>query len=172
MDILIKLLATKVVAGLIGVAALLGGKKGDVMLTKPDIKIISDTIFINTALKNSFSEGLEKIILSGTPVSMRLIILADNFMGEVVHNIKYDLIKKTFTVTRSQDSVVVKDIGTAKRLANEFNNLKILYRGREVSIIIKARLAPVKIEAIGDKEFELMYFWDYHSPTLKFVVRR
>ncbi len=172
MDLLVKLLATKAIAVLIGVAALLGGKKGDIVFTTPNIKVISDTVVINTTLKNSFNNEIKEIILSGTPVTIRLIISANDLVMEIPHSIKYDLINKTFTVTKLQDALIVKDFNAASRSMNGFNNIKIFCPTKELTVIMKAVIYPTKIAAIGNKDFELMCFWDYQAPTLKFVVKK
>ncbi|MBI4722596.1 MAG: hypothetical protein HY769_06315 [Candidatus Stahlbacteria bacterium] len=172
MDILVKLLATKVIAVLIGVAVLFGGKKGDIVFTTPNIKVISDTVVINTTLKNSFNKELKEIILSGTPVTIRLLISANNLIMEVPHSIRYDLIAKTFTVTKLQDSLIVKDFNSASRSINGFNNIKLFCPAKELTVIMKAVIDPTKIAAIGNKNFELMCFWNYQAPVLKFVVKK
>ena len=63
----------------------------------------------------------------------------------------------------------------AKKLMNKFNVAiavpELFLSSEKVIVIMRATIDPVKIGAIGDKEFELMAFWDYHTPTLKFVVK-
>ena len=184
MEILLQFLATKAVAALIGVVALLGVKKADVVLSKPEVKILSDSIHINTSLKNSFPEELEKIILSGTPVTIRLKIsysTKDTTLNqEISHRIKYDLASKTFLfVSFCGESITspikLKDIDSAKKSMNKFNvgvGLNPAPTGKEITVIMRAIIDPIKIGAIGNKDFELMAFWDYHTPTLKFVIKQ
>jgi hypothetical protein len=172
MDLLVSLLATKAIAVLIGVTALLIGKKGDVVITPPAVRTVSDTIFITTELKNAFPKKLEEIILSGTPVTVRLSISSGKQRGEVTHCVTYDLSKKNFLVVKTPDSLTVEDIDAAKRLMSRFEDIKIVLPGREVTIILRATLDPAKIEALENKEFELMCFWDYQAPSLKFVAKK
>ena len=186
MEILLQFLATKALAALIGVVALLGVKKADVTLTKPEIKILSDSVCISTTLKNGFPEKLEKIILSGTPVTIRLTtsysVRDTTLSKEIVHRIRYDLANKTFLfVSCCRDRAIsssqhkAKDMDAAKKLMNKFNVVipvpELFLSSEKVIVIMRVTIDPVKIEAIGDKEFELMAFWDYHTPTLKFVVK-
>jgi hypothetical protein len=172
MDLLVPLVATKVIAILIGVTALMAGKKNDVVITPPAIRTISDTIFVSTELRNAFPKKLEEIILSGTPVTLRLAISAGNQRGEVTHCVKYDLSKKNFLIINPPDSSIAKDMDAAKRLMSRFNNMRIVHPGKEVTIILRATLDRAKIEALENKEFELMCFWDYQAPSLKFVAKK
>lgn len=183
MEILLQFVATKAVAALIGVVALLGAKQSDVTFTKPEITI-SDSISINTTLKNSFPKELEKIILSGTPVTIRLKTICSTkdtaLNQEIIHRVKYDLADKTFLFVsycqdRKDSPVKVKDIKEIKKFMNEFNIVitrQFASTGKDITVIMRATIDPIKIEAMENKNFELMAFWDYHTPTLKFVVNQ
>ena len=187
MEILLSLLATKVVAGIIGVVALLGVKQSDVIITPPVTKVVSDSIYINTTLKNSFPKELEKIVLSGTPVTIRLkLSLSDKnttLTQEAIHQIAYELSTKTFFLWfdfahhktgNRNDTLKLKDFAKAKEFMNKFKigiNFK-LPNNEKFTGILKATLDPITIEAMGGRQFDLMCFWDYHTPTFKFFIKQ
>lgn len=184
MEILLSLLATKVVAGIIGVVALLGVKQSDVVFTPPQTKIVSDTIYINTTLKNSFPKELEKIVLSGTPVTIRLKVSLYGrdvtSIHETTHQITYELSTKTFFLVGDEgNTITLKDLSKAKDFMNSFKigiNFQLPLRGEppgeKITAILKATLDPIQIEAMGGKQFDLMCFWDYQTPTFKFVIKK
>lgn len=179
MEILLSLLATKVVAGIIGVAALLGVKQSDVVIAHPETKIVSDSIYINTTLKNSFPKELEKVVLSGTPVTIRLKLSLSGknitLTQEAIHQIAYELPTKTFFLTgNGNDTLKLKDFTKAKEFMNKFKigiNFK-LPPNEKFTGILKVTLDPITIEAMGGKQFDLMCFWDYHTPTFKFFIKQ
>lgn len=180
MEVLLGFFGTKTVAALIGVMALLGAKNKDVAFTKPEISIVADTIYISTSLKNSFPKGLKDIILSGTPVNMRFTLQGvtrgkgSNLYREIIHNVKYDIVTKKFLVTLSEENttISVEKFEAAEILMNKLKEIKIIRSNRELNMLLKATIDPVNIEAIGGKEFQLMAFWDYQTPYLKFPIKK
>lgn len=176
MEVLLGFMGTKAVAAIIGVMALLGAKDKDVEFTKTRVILAADTLTINTKLKNSFPKGLKDIILSGTPVNMRFTFQNKeaNSTMEVIHNVKYDIVTKSFTLTLSEidKSFTVKTMKEVENIMNTLEDIKIIYPVKGAVIILKAIMDPVNIEAIGGKEFQLMAFWDYQVPVSKIVAKK
>ena len=117
--------------------------------------------------------------MSGTPVTIRvkLSITSPNntMIKETVHQIGYDIPTKTFIVIDSKNNVLnFKDFKQAKESVNEFNivmNFNIP-PGENCTGVLKATLDPIRIEALQGKQFDLMSFWDYYTPTFKFSISR
>ncbi|MFA5032011.1 MAG: hypothetical protein WC614_03225 [bacterium] len=184
MEVLLNFAATKVIAVVIGVVALLGTKGKDVAFTTPKIIVVSDTIYVSTVLKSAFPKGLKEIILSGTPVNLRVTFQnkesdlrqggMSHFSKEIVHNVKYNIAEKNFliTISESDTSFVVKEMRQVEQCMTNFNKVKLVCPDKYIVMVVKAYMDPIKMEAIGGKEFELMAFWDYQMPSLKFIIKR
>ncbi|MDD5530483.1 MAG: hypothetical protein PHX21_10730 [bacterium] len=176
MEVLLNFAATKVIAVVIGVVTLLGTKSKDVAFTKPQVVVVSDTIYVSTVLKNAFPKGLKEIILSGTPVNLRATFQnkETSFSKEITHNVKYNIAEKNFliTISESDTSFLVKEMGNVEQCMTNFNKVKLVCPDKNINMVGKAYMDPVKMEAIGGKEFELIAFWDYQMPSLKFIIKK
>lgn len=176
MEILLNFAATKAIAVIIGVVTLLGTKNKDVTFTKPQIVVVSDTVYVSTVLKNGFPKGLKEIILSGTPVNLRVTFQNkdSDFSKEILHTVKYDIASKSFLITTSEPdtSFTVKEIADMEKYVSKFNKVRFICPEKQTVMLVKAYMDPVKMEAIGGKEFELIAFWDYQMPSLKFIIKK
>lgn len=105
MGILLQFLATKALAPILGSIVLLSMGERPVSLSKPEVFIREDTLFISTKVNHGFPKELLKIIKSGTPVTFRLHVLAvENIY--FVRTVYYDIEKRIYNVKREEDEGV------------------------------------------------------------------
>lgn len=175
MGILLQFLATKALAPILGSIVLLSMGERPVSLSKPEVFIREDTLFISTKVNHGFPKELLKIIKSGTPVTFRLHVLAvENIY--FVRTVYYDIEKRIYNVKCEEDEGEIKteDEKKMKEFVANFSGIYILTDNIPSSqkITIRVSLDPVKLDFLGDGEFDLMTLWDYRSPQQTIKVKR
>jgi len=98
-----------------------------------------DDLLLYVTLEGAFSPELKKVILSGVPATFLFLAKLHNVRNlwfdrkiadiEVTHTIRYDNLKKEFTVRRSwknNDPEVTKSFEEAQKWMTRISNLKII----------------------------------------------
>jgi len=179
MGILLQFLATRALAPILGTIVLLTMGEHPVSLSKPEVLMKGDTLFISTKLNNGFTKELKEIIKSGTTVTLRLQVEADK-KCYFTHTVHYDIEKRVYNIDFGE-GVVIDDrkISTDNEekmigLVSHFSHIFFLKNEISLSqkIKIRAFLDPVRLDFLDNEEFDLMTLWDYISPQQTIEVKR
>jgi hypothetical protein len=115
------------------------GVAQDAILTNITVSNTRDDLLLYLNLEGAFREELQKAILSGVPSTFSFFAKLNKVRNfwfdqdiadiEVTHTIKYDNLKKEFSVVRSwkaDNPEVTKSFNEAKKWMTEINSLKII----------------------------------------------
>lgn len=174
MGFLLQFLATKAIAPILGTIVLLTMGEHPVSLSKPEVSMRSDTLFISTKINNGFSKELMEIIKSGTPVTFRLKIEVDENIY-FVNTVRYNIEERIYQIRLKKEEVEFKteEENKMKEIVSSFSSVFILLEDIPPSrkFTIRASLDPVLLEFLDDEEFDLMTLWDYRSPKQTVEVK-
>ncbi len=147
-------------------------------LTDITVSNTNDDLMLYLKLEGSFPEKIKRQILDGTATSFAFIIRLEQVHDlwfdkkiadiRVVHTIKYDNMKKEFSVRRSwknNAAEITKSFEEAQQWLNQIDNLKIIplsrmERGTQYQLLAKAEVSKKSLP------FNLQYilffvsFWD------------
>ena len=151
---------------------------------------ITDVIVTNTGddlvlyfkVEGCFTEDLEQAILSGAPTGFTFLASLNQVRDfwwdkqldsrEVRHTVKFDTLKKEFSITRSEDGgkqIVVQSFEEAKRAMAEVENLKLadmktLKKNQRHQVRIKAELSRITLPLYLHYVFRFFLFlWDFET---------
>jgi hypothetical protein len=179
MDILIGiLLGTRLFTFLTG-----GLSPGELQayLSPPQITIAQNEISVQCRVVNAYPHQLKELVKTSTPVYLYLYIeLRDGTDNRIVSQytvesiLVYDMITKRYSVKQSsaQDTLRLIDLDSALTAASSFDNVPVMATGkidsdREYWLNVYAILGKTRVEALDNKEIDLMYYWDYKRPSIK-----
>jgi hypothetical protein len=148
-----------------------------------------DDLLIYLSVEGAFTQKMEDAVNSGVPASFSFFINLyrtrgiwfDKRMADltVTHTIKYNSLKKEYTVSRSWDSsspVVVQSFGAAKKLMTEIDSLKViqlgwLEKGKQYQIQAKAKLSRVTLPYYLHYVLFFLSLWDFETDwyTIDFI---
>lgn len=139
-------------------------------------------------VNGSFTPKIEEAIQSGIPTTFIFRILLYNKDGEslgskiaartISHNIKYDTLRKDYTVNMSEKKaqVVTQDFKEAKELMARVEALSLLPldrldKDKSYSLMVKAELDTIKLPSLLNYLFFFVSYWDFETAweTVEFV---
>jgi len=146
-----------------------------------------EDLLLYFTLEGAFSEKLQEAILSGVPATFSFKVSLHRIRGwwfdkritnlKLTHTIKYDSLKKTFTVQRSwkeSDPVVTDSFQQARRWMTEIDNLRVypldrLERGLQYQIRAMAEVSRLTLPLY--LHYILFSLWDVETDwyTIDFV---
>lgn len=140
-----------------------------------------DDLLVYMSVEGAFREKMEKAILSGVPTTFSFYIellqvrnlWPDKTITEkkVTHTIKYDNLKKEFTVVRSWGSnkpVITKSFNEARRLMTDVDGIKMaplkwLEKGKRYQIQAKAQLSKLTLPYYLHYILFFVSMWDFET---------
>jgi len=140
-----------------------------------------DDLLLYLEVKGAFRENMGKAIMNGVPASFSFYVILyqnhDFWMDEkiteidVTHTIKYNSIKKEYTINRSWEDgnpVVTKSFQEAKKLMSEIKGMHIislskLTKGAQYQIKAKAELSKIELPLYLHYVFFFMSLWDFET---------
>ncbi len=148
-----------------------------------------DDLLVYLSVEGAFSEKIKEAILSGVPVSFSFFITLDRVRNlwidkqiadiTLTHRIKYDNLKKEFSVTRSWENgkpVVTPSFEEARHLMAEVDSLKVvplgeLEKGRHYQMRAKAELSKLTLPFYLHYVFFFVSLWDFETDwyTIDFI---
>jgi len=148
-----------------------------------------DDLLVYLNVEGAFSEEIKEAILSGVPVSFSFFIALNRVRNlwidkeitdtKITHHIKYDSLKKEFTVRRSWEnnrSTVTPSFEEAQNLMAEVDSLRIvslnrLEKGRHYQMSAKAELSKLTLPFYLHYVFFFVSLWDFETDwyTIDFV---
>ena len=153
----------------------------DATLTNVTVSNTRDDLLLYLNLDGAFREEMKKAILSGVPATFSFFVKLNRVRNfwfdiaiadiEVTHTIKYDNLKKEFTVERSWKEgnfEVTKSFKEAKRWMTEINSLKIiplnqLEKGEEYQIRVKAEVSKKTLPLYLHYILIFVSLWDFET---------
>jgi hypothetical protein len=171
------------------VAAPLQSLAQDARLANIIVTNTRDNLLIYLTVKDAFSPKMQETIHSGVPATFSFII---NLYGvrslwpdrqiaaiKVTHTLKYDNLKKTYTVVRSWEKEkphVVTSLEEAKKLMTEVDSLTIvpldqLEKGKQYQIRAKAELDKLTLPFYLHYILFFVSLWDFETDwyTIDFI---
>jgi hypothetical protein len=147
-----------------------------------------DDLLLYLTVEGAFTEEMTAAIQSGVPATfsflanlyrVRSLWLNKKIASrKITHTIKFDKLKKTFTVTRSweSESQVTQSLSEARKLMSEVDSLKIvsldgLEKGVRYQIRAKAELSKRTLPLNLHYVLFFMSLWDFETDwyTIDFI---
>lgn len=140
-----------------------------------------DDLLVYLNVEGAFSEKIKEAILSGVPVSFSFLITLNRVRNlwidkeiadiKITHYIKYDNLKKEFTVRRSWENgkpVVTPSFEEAQNLMAEIDSLKVvplsrLEKGKHYQMSAKAELSKLTLPFYLHYVFFFVALWDFDT---------
>jgi len=159
----------------------------DAVLTHITVSNTRDDLLLNLNLEGSFTERLKAAIISGVPATFTFYInlyrirswLPDKKITNITltHTIKYDNLKKDFTIKRSWregDPMVTHSFSQAQKWMTEIDALPVyplkeLEKGRQYQIRAKAEVSKLTLPLY--LHYILFSLWDVETDwyTIDFI---
>jgi hypothetical protein len=147
----------------------------------PQIAVVQQQVLVTCRLVNPYPKQLRELAMTATPVllyvtfELRDVAERDPLVTHVEESVlAYDLVGKTFTVSRSGGSgpLRVAGLDSAIAVAADFHEVSMVPLGQITAdhlyqMVIYAVLGKTRVEALDNKEVDLMYYWDYKRPMIK-----
>jgi len=140
--------------------------------------VAQQQVLVSCRLVNAYPKPLRDLAATATPVLLyatvefRDVSERDPLVTHVEESVlTYDLVGKTYTVTRSRGSepLHIAGIDSAMAAATDFRDVPWCRLHRSPPTIptswwVYAVLGKTRVEALGDKEVDLMYYWITSDP--------
>ena len=161
----------------------------DAKITNIIVTNTRDDLLVYLNVESAFREKIKKAILSGVPATFSFFITLYQERNlwfnkelsdiKITHTIKYDNLKKEFTVKRSwksEEPEVIQSFKEARSLMTEIDSLKIislseLEKGRQYQIRAKAELSKLTLPFYLHYIFVFVSLWDFETDwcTIDFI---
>ena len=148
-----------------------------------------DDLLLYLNVEGAFREKMKKAVLSGVPTTFSFFVdlyrvrnlwVDKKVAGlTVTHSIKYDNLKKEFTIKRSWKNgtpLITQSFDEAQKLMSEIDSLKIvplkrLKKGEHYQIRAKAELSKVILPFYLHYVFIFVSLWDFETDlyTIDFI---
>jgi len=140
-----------------------------------------DELLVYLTVEGAFSEKMKEAVFSGVSLSFSFFITLYRERGfwldkqivdlKVIHRIKYDNLKKDFTIRRSWEGgkpIVTQSFDEAQKLMTEIDSLPIvplsrLEKGRHYQLRAKAELSKVTLPFYLHYIFFFVSLWDFET---------
>ncbi len=147
-----------------------------------DILITNDmeNVLLYARLLNGFKPDMELAVLNGIPAtfSMQVEVYQERsfswdkkiFSQEIKRTIKYDNLKKTFSVFSSnkKEPVIFSDFESAQKAMSDFNGivaapLSLLTKGKNYYAMIKVKMDKMHLPLHMEYVFFFVSYWDFET---------
>jgi hypothetical protein len=153
----------------------------DARLTNITVSNTRHDLLLSLNVEGAFRGEMKKAILNGVPATFSFFVTLkrvrdfwfDSGIGdiEVTHTIKYDNLKKEFTVYRSwekNDLKSTKSFKEAQELMTEINSLKIiplsnLKKGKQYQLRVKAEFSKKTLPFYLHYVLFFVSLWDFET---------
>jgi hypothetical protein len=153
--------------------------------SEPEIKDIlitndMENVLLYARLVNGFKPDMELAVLAGIPAifTMQLEVYQERSFSwdkkisrqEIKRTIKYDNLKKTFSVFTSnkKEPIIFSDLESAQKAMADFNGivaapLSSLTKGKNYYAMIKVKMDKVRLPLHMETVFFFVSFWDFET---------
>ncbi|MFO7569523.1 MAG: DUF4390 domain-containing protein [Smithellaceae bacterium] len=151
-----------------------------------DLLITNDSknVLLYARLVNAFRTETESAILAGVPAVFTLVVdvyrersvVWDKSMisREIRRTIKYDNLKKTFTITTNgnDNPVILPDFESAQKAMADFSGIAVapiasLVKGNTYYAEVKVKIDKVRLPFYMEYVFFFVSYWDIETPLYK-----
>lgn len=139
-----------------------------------------ENVLLYARLVNGFKPEMELAILAGIPAIFTLQLEVHQERSfvwnkkitshEIKRTIKYDNLKKTFSVytNGNQQPVIFSDFESAQKAMSDFNGINAaplasLVKGKNYYILIKVKMDKVRLPLNMEYIFSFVSFWDFET---------
>lgn len=139
-----------------------------------------ENVLLYARLVNGFKPEMELAILAGIPAIFTLQLEVNQERSfvwnkkitshEIKRTIKYDNLKKTFSVytNGNQQPVIFSDFESAQKAMSDFNGINAaplasLVKGKNYYILIKVKMDKVRLPLNMEYIFSFVSFWDFET---------
>lgn len=150
-------------------------------INDPSIILTGDQVQISCAVRNPYPPELRKLAETGTPVVLYLFTELRQRKGKALiykttqeRILWYDLIKNEYCVKKGTqpDTLRFSSGDSAISAASSFTAVnafprRVIRPGSRYYIQIYSILGKTKVEALANRDIDLMYYWDYKRPFIK-----
>ncbi|MGV8056513.1 MAG: DUF4390 domain-containing protein [Smithellaceae bacterium] len=143
-----------------------------------------ESVLLYARLVNGFKTETESAILAGTPAVFTLLLdvyqvrsgIWDKIIAsyEIKRTIKYDNIKKTFSIFTNGDKVPVifPDFESAQKAMADLNGIVVvplqkLVKGNSYYLRMKVKIDKVRLPLHMEYVFSFVSFWDFETSWYK-----
>ncbi|MFH2064484.1 MAG: DUF4390 domain-containing protein [Pseudomonadota bacterium] len=178
-----KKLIQKIICYLLaGVFILQGtGIAQDAALNNIIINNTRDNLLLYLEVEGAFRDNMKQAIMNGVPASFSFYVMLFRYRGlwvdekitdiEITHTMKYDSLKKEYTVHRSWESesqVRTKSFEEAQKLMSEIKGMHVvslsrLTKGMQYQIKAKAELSKITLPLYLHYVLFFMSLWDFET---------
>lgn len=161
----------------------------DATLTNIIVTNTRDDLLVYLSVDGAFTQKMEDAVKNGVPASFTFFInlyrtrsmWVDKKLADlsITHTIKYNSLKKEYSVSRSWDSnspVILQSFDAAKKSMTEIDSLKViplglLERGKQYQIQAKAKLSRVTLPYYLHYVLFFLSLWDFETDwyTIDFI---
>lgn len=184
----------KGISAFLAVAVLLASTYGaaladEAKLTDIIVTNTRDDLLVYLSVEGAFTKKMEDAVKRGVSTSFSFFINLYRTRGmwfdkklvalTITHTIKYNSLKKEYTVSRSWDSsspVIVQSFEAAKKLMTDIDSLKViplarLEKGKQYQIQAKAKLSRVTLPYYLHYVLFFLSLWDFETDwyTIDFI---
>ena len=152
-------------------------KMTDILITNN-----AENVLLYARLVNGFKPDMELAILAGIPATFTLqleIYQVRSFVWdkkitihEIKRTIKYDNLKKTFSVytNGNPQPVIFSDFESAQKAMADFNGiiavpLASLVKGNNYYLLIKVKMDKARLPLHMENVFFFVYYWDFETAS-------
>ncbi len=146
-----------------------------------DILVTNDVenVLLYARLANGFKPEMELAVLAGIPTVFTIWVevyeqrpwLWDKKIkkNEIRRTIKYDNLKKTFSVlTNNAEPIIFTDLESAQKAMSDFNGIiavpmSSLMKGRNYYMMVKIKMDKVRLPLHMEYVFPFVSFWDFET---------
>lgn len=164
-----------VAKGIAALGMMLTGLGGDVSLSTPLISLSSGYILVSCGVEHGLNKDLRNVIDSGTPITLRFTC---RLVDQTEDNTAVEVIAlRTVTCNMADSTYQIRFLdpdSSAQMMVTIFDETSPFFRLDAVrfypldtmddtvyKIIVEASLDPIRVEAMGRKDFNLMAFWNF-----------
>jgi hypothetical protein len=139
-----------------------------------------ENVLLYARLVNGFKPDMELAVLAGIPATftMQLDVYQERsfswdkkiFSQEIKRSIKYDNLKKTFSVSSSnkKEPVIFTEFESAQKAMADFNGiiaapLSSLTKGKNYYVMIKVKMDKVRLPLHMEYVFLFVSYWDFET---------
>ncbi len=161
----------------------------DAVLSNIIVTNTRDDLLVYLSVEGAFREEMQKAILSGVPTTFLFFIglyhvrslWLDQEIADIKinHTIKYDNLKKEFTVSRSWENskpIITKSFEEARKLMADVDGIKIvplkwIEKGKRYQIRAKAELSNITLPFYLHYVLFFVSLWDFETDwyTIDFI---
>lgn len=153
----------------------------DARLTNITVSNTRDDLLLSLSVEGAFREEMKKAILNGVSATFSFFASLNRVQNlwldteisdiEVTHTIKYDNLKKEFTISRSwegDNTKVTKSFEEAQKLMSEINSLEIiplnkLEKGKQYQLRVKAEFSKKTLPLHLHYVLFFVSLWDFET---------